>query len=122
MPIPSYASLAINDGPLIDSWSKPESYIPPRATEMDGGNTRLRRQPGDDAFQLQFDILYTATELATFRNFVKTTLGGGISRFTMRVWTGAIMETKTVQFIQPYSETPQPPGHTQVSFRLKVYP
>src|SRR5262245_45788211 len=118
MAYPSYTALAINDHPLIESWSMPESYIPPKATEMDGGNTRLRRQPGDEAFQLQFDILFTASQYSTFKNFVKTTLGGGISRFTMRIWDGGAMVSKTVQFMQPYQPTPQPPLYTQVTFVL----
>lgn len=123
MPIPNYATLSINDQPLVDSWSMPSgAYRAPTSTDMEGGNVRLRRQPGDEMYELQFDILFTAAEFATFKTFVQTTLGGGVSRFTMNVWTGAAMETKTVQFVQPYVPTPLPPVKTAVSFHLRVYP
>jgi hypothetical protein len=122
MTFPTYASTSLPDQPLSGTWTKPQPYLEPAQTDFDGGNKRLRRQPGDEVMQIQFDILYTNAQFATFETFVKTTLGGGISRFTMRVRTGGVMELKTVQFSKAYQPSEVPPSRTQVTFLLWVYP
>jgi hypothetical protein len=120
--IPAYSTLGIPDVPIVDSWSEPEPYITPTSTDMDGGNIRLRRQPGDERIQRQFDILFTNAQYATFKAYVKTTLGLGTARFQMRVWDGAAMVLETVQFSKPYQPTPMPPLYVQVTFVLWIYP
>lgn len=124
MTIPSYTSLGIRDTPLVDSWMIADAYLDPRQTDFDGGNKRLRRQPGDDVARYNFDIMYTNAEYALFIAFVAFSgpLGGGISRFTMRVWNGAAMVSKTVQFASKYKPVPQPPTRMRVSFDLWIYP
>ncbi len=119
---PSYTSLSINDKPLVDSWSCPDPYLEPNQTDMEGGNKRLRRRPGDNVTRYTFDILLTNAEFTTFRNFVDSTLGGGISRFTMRVWDGSAMVSKTVQFATRYLTAPLPPLKIKVTFDIWVYP
>lgn len=122
MTIPSYTSLGINDQPLVDSWQLPQPYLEPIQTDYDGGNKRLRSQPGDEVQQVQFAILMTNAEYSTFQNFVMNTLGKGTSRFTMRIWDGVAMVSKTVQFATRFKPTPAPPIKVQVSFDLWVYP
>lgn len=122
MTVPAFSTLGINDVPIVDSWSEPMAYRDPVATDFDGGNIRLRQLPGDAVLQRQFDILFTNAEYATFTNYVKVTLGNGTARFQMRVWNGAAMETKTVQFAKVYQSTPMPPKYVQVTFLLWVYP
>lgn len=122
MTIPSYTSLAINDKPLLDTWSMPQPYLEPIQTDFDGGNKRLRTQPGDEVQQIQFAIMMTNAEYATFLNFVLVTLGRGVSRFTMRVWNGATMVSKTVQFAERFKTEPAPPNSIQVGFNLWIYP
>lgn len=40
----------------------------------------------------------TLSEVATFKTWYGTTIGGGTGRFNMSVWTGAAFETKVCQF------------------------
>ena len=122
MSIPAYSTLGIPEAPLVDTWSEPQPFIPPTQTDMDGGNMRARTQPGDGRAQRQFDIMFTVAQLATFETYVKTTLGNGAARFTMNVWNGASMESRTVQFSKPYQKTPQPPLYVQVTLVLWIYP
>lgn len=124
MTIPSFSTLGINDQPLLDTWVITDAYLDPRQTDFDGGNKRLRRQPGDDVARYNFDILFSNAEYAIFTNFVSFAgpLGGGISRFTMRVWDGNAMVSKTVQFASKYKPVSQPPKFMQVTFDLWIYP
>lgn len=122
MAIPAYSTLGISDKALVDTWSKSKPYLDPVATEMEGGNKRLRSLPGDEAFIIQFDILLTNAEFVTFENYVKVTLGNGCARFDMRVYDGQSYAVRTVQFEQSYSVVPQPPLKKQVTLMLRVYP
>lgn len=124
MTFPSYTALGIKDVPLVDSWTIADAYLDPRQTDFDGGNKRLRRQPGDDVARYTFDINYTNAEYALFIAFVAPSgpLGGGVSRFTMRVWNGSAMVSKTVQFASKYKPISQPPTHMRVTFDLWIYP
>lgn len=122
MTIPAYTTLGISHSALTESWSEPQPFIAPQSADMEGGNTRLRSLPGDEISQLQFDILFTNTEFATFKTYVKTPLGNGSARFVMPVWTGSAYETKTVQFVEPYADQAIPPKYIQVTFKLRIYP
>lgn len=106
---PLYSSTGLPTSALVDSWSNPDMYLDPLETDMEGGNKRLRSRPGDNVQRLQFEILFTYAQLATFKTFVLTTLGNGTSRFDMSVWTGAAYETKTVQFASKPTLTNVPP-------------
>lgn len=123
MALPSYTTLGINDHPLLDTWTVTEPYLEPRQTDFDGGNKRLRRQPGDEVARYNFDILFENSQYATFLGFVAPSgpTGGGISRFTMRVWNGSAMVSKTVQFASRYKPMAQPPKFMQVTFDLWIY-
>lgn len=124
MALPSFTSLGINDNPLLDTWTVSEAYLDPRQTDFDGGNKRLRRQPGDEVARYNFDILFENAEYAIFLAFMAPAgpSGGGISRFTMRVWNGSAMISRTVQFASKYKPIAQPPKFMQVTFDLWIYP
>lgn len=122
MSIPAYSTLGISHSALIESWSEPQPFVPPQSADMEGGNTRLRSLPGDNVAQRQFDILFPLADFATFETYVKTTLGNGSARFVMSVWNGTAYETKTVQFVQPYTAQAVPPKYVQVTLLLRIYP
>lgn len=119
MTLPTYASTGLPDSPLVDSWAITKPFLDPTQSDMEGGNKRMRRQPGDDMMQLQFDIIYTQAQFSTFRTWVNTFRG--IGRFTMYIWDGTARVSKTVQFAQTYQPQSVPPK-VRVTFNLWVYP
>ena len=124
MSVPTFTSLGINDKPIIDSFTESMPHLDPVETDFEGGNKRRRRLPGDEVFQVQFDILFTNAEYATFRTYAITTLGNGTARFQMRIWRpeSLSMVERLVQFSQKWQPIPQPPKYTRVAFQLWVYP
>lgn len=118
MTIPAFP--AIRMSPLVDSWQVDKPYLEPLQTDMDGGNKRLRTRPGDEVAQIQFTIMYNLADFATFKTFALTTLNRGTVRFTMDVWNGVAMVSKTVQFASPYKHTTNWPL-VVVQFDLYVY-
>ena len=120
MAIPDYTALGIQDVPLVDSWENPDPYLDPLITDMEGGNKRMRTRAGDEVARIGFQLLFSAEQYAIFKNFNLVTLSRGTSRFTMRVWDGAQMITKTVQHASkpiPQSIFPK----TAVKLELWVY-
>lgn len=117
---PDYSTTGLPHSHMIDSWSMPKPYRDPLATDMEGGNVRLRRMPGDEIFQIQFDLLFTNAQFATFQTWVNTFRG--VSRFSMNVYDGTGYAVRTVQFIQPYGVQDVPPSRKRVTFQLWVYP
>lgn len=121
MPDPSYTALGINDHPLVDSWSLVKPFQEPETSEMEGGNVRQRSRPGDENAELQFSILMTPAEYGEWIVFAREDLMRGSSRFTMRVWTGNSMASKTVQLVKgQYTMKPVPPK-ISVGFHVRVY-
>lgn len=119
MTIPAWPT-GLNDRPLVEGWSW-EPYLDPDQTDMERGNKRLRARPGDDIVRTKFNIMFSAADYATFKNFVLSTLNNGTSRFTMRVWDGTQMvDDAEVQFASKYQPTAMVP-QTQVSMDLWVY-
>lgn len=107
MTLPAWPS-SVPHRPRRNEWRMPEAYRQPLATEMEGGNTRLRRRAGDNVAKLEFSLRLTEAEHSDFWTFVKTTLSGGTARFTMPVYlTTSSPSTKTVQFVQPPSSSMQ---------------
>src|SRR4051812_39462474 len=117
---PDYSTTGLPTSHLVGSWSKPKPYRDPVQSEMDSGNIRLRRQPGDEMFQIQFDLLYTDAQFITFETWVRTFRG--IGRFSMRIYDGASYAVRTVQFSEQYTPEEVPPGKKRVTFQLWVYP
>jgi hypothetical protein len=121
MPDPSYTALGINDHPLVDSWSIDKPFMEPISSEMEGGNVRQRTRAGDETAEMSFTILMTPADLAEWQEFALVDLGRGASRFTMRVWNGSAMVSKTVQLIKgQYSLRPVLPKYA-VGFNVRVY-
>lgn len=117
---PDYATTGLTTSYMVGSWQKPKAYRDPTVSEMDGGNIRNRRQPGDEVFQIQFDILYTNAQYTTFEAWIATFRG--IGRFSMKVNDGSNYTVRSVQFVEPYNSADVPPSHKQVTFKLWVYP
>lgn len=123
MPIPSWPAVPYR--PLRNGYSKSPLLAPIR-TEMDGGNVRMRRRPGDNVSIVSQTIWMTNSEFATLESWVSSTLGGGVARFTMSVWLGSAYSSKTCQFEAkgqdfPYSVASVGPDTVAVSMVLRVF-
>lgn len=116
-----YSSTGLPHSALADSWEPTDLYLDPTETDMEGGNKRLRAEPGNDIERVAFDILYSTAEYATFKTFVRTTLSLGTARFQMQVWNGSAYELRTVQFASKPKPTNIPPKK-RVHFDLWLFP
>jgi hypothetical protein len=87
--------------PDIDTFQPIQRMLDPISTDMEGGNTRQRRRPGDNVGTITQTIWMSLAEHDTFVNWVKTTLNNGTARFTTNVWLGSSYVNKVCQFIQP---------------------
>lgn len=103
-------------------WAMPEPYIEPLETDMDGGNTRERPQPGGNVAKIQQTLRLTPAQHDDFFAWLRGTLNSGTSRFTGNVWTGTAYEAKTMQFVKPHP-TPSTDRSLKipVAMTLKVY-
>jgi hypothetical protein len=106
-----------------DGWNMPQMFQSPIATEMDGGNQRLRSMPGSNVARINYPLTpLDATQYAAFETFFRTTLNNGASRWTMTLTTGNGQETKTVQLDQGKSPTVSREGDVRhVVLPLRVY-
>jgi hypothetical protein len=122
MPIPTWP-VDVPTEPLRDSYANTPWAPAPIVTEMEGGNTRVRRRPGDDVSLVSQTVRMKTAQLSAFKAWFKDTIGGGAGRFSAPVWNGEGYVTKTCQFnlSQPlrYSEPAQ--GLTDVAMQLRVY-
>jgi hypothetical protein len=104
-----------------DGWQMTEPNLAPLASEMDGGNVRLRRRPGDNVAKIMYPLIpLTDAQFALFRTFYRTTISGGVSRFTMSLMTDNAVETKTVQFEKPPAFSKEG-AYWMVTLPLRVY-
>lgn len=121
MAVPSWPT-GVNYAPDLNSISGIKRYLDPIATDMEGGNTRLRARPGDNVGTLSQTIVLPRTQFETFVTWVKTTLNNGTSRFTTNVWLGAGFESKVCQFSNGGpSYRPVGTKAVAVSMTLRVY-
>lgn len=120
MAIPDFSTTGLKDVPLVDTWEVVDPYLDPLQTDMEGGNKRLRTRAGDETAHITFQLLYSLADFETFKNFVLNNLSRGTSRFTMRVWNGSEMVTKTVQFANKFKPATVYPK-VNVSMDLWVY-
>lgn len=106
-----------------EGWQMPAMYLAPEATEMDGGNQRLRSKPGSNVAVINYPLKpLTDAQYALFETFVRTTLNNGTSRWTMSLWTGTAFVSKTVQFDGGKSPTvSRANGFMYVTLPLRVY-
>jgi hypothetical protein len=101
---------------VVLGWSMSQMYIAPVATDMDGGNQRLRPKPGSNVAVVDYPLRpLTAAQWSDLDTFIRATLNNGASRFTMPVFTGNDYVSKTVQFDQGKS-----PSVTRASNRMTV--
>lgn len=109
--------------PWRDMWD----YVPAREslqTEMEGGDTRQRRRPGDDVGTMQWGRTFTAAEMDLWDGFLTDT-SGGVARFIMPVPTnGATYQLRVVQIVGGAGGVSSSAVgiETQVSFSLRVFP
>lgn len=107
--------------PLVDSWQMPDIYQDPRVTDMEGANKRQRTRPGDDMYNISFNLLMTKAQWITLRNWTITECGRGTSRFNTRIWDGTQMIDALVQHsVKPKPTTMEP--KMLVAFSFWVYP
>lgn len=109
--------------PMIDGFQPIQRVLPPIVTDMEGGNQRQRRRPGDNVGIVGQTIIMEAVPFETFTAWWKETLSLGTARFTVPVWLGTDYVTKTCQFTT--DGRPQDsffvPGVVKVAMKLRVY-
>lgn len=105
----------------------PWGYVPGRealATEMEGGDTRQRRRPGDGVGMARWGRGLTAAQMVAFGDFLAT-IGDGAARFLMPVsLDGQTYTTRVVQIIGGAGgiQYGSIGAETMVSFSLLVLP
>lgn len=102
----------------------PEMFLAPIASEMDGGNQRLRAQPGNNVAKIDYPLRpLTEAQWLALNTFFRTTLGNGASRWTMTlVATNAAGDSKTVQLDGGKSPTvSRSGGWVHVTLPLRVF-
>lgn len=106
-----------------DGWQMSQMFQAPRATEMEGGNQRLRARPGSNVATVNYPLKpLNATQFAAFDTFMRTTLNNGTSRWTMALTYPGGEITKTVQLEQGKSPTVSwSNGFQHVVLPLRVY-
>lgn len=121
MALPVWPS-TVEHRPSPASWA-PALFSPPRATQMEGGNTRLRVKPGDPAATSKWGQEMSNGEFAAFSAFYRDLLKNGSLRFSMPVCLdGFTYETRTVQIVAGSLRTSAAPGSgVALSFELKVF-
>jgi len=97
-------------------------FLQPIRTEMEQGNVRLRRRPGDNVAIIQQSVLMTRAQYDTLASWGKTTIGWWTGRFTVNVWLGSAYSPKVCQF---HEGAPKPiefsPTHVAAQMTLRVY-
>ncbi len=96
MPIPTWP--AVPTRPRRDDFQPIVPFLKPIYTDMEGGNTRQRSRPGDNVGSLGQTFMMSPAQVEIFKEWVKTTLNNGTSRFTAPIWNGTAYVTKTCQF------------------------
>lgn len=106
-----------------DGWHMPSMYVAPSATEMEGGNQRLRSKPGSNVAIIEYPLVpLSLTEWGYLNTFIRTTLGNGASRFTMSLIIAGASVSKTVQLNEGKSPVVrQQDGLMHVTMQLRVY-
>jgi hypothetical protein len=121
MPLPAWPE-TVPTG-TRDGWQVSQMFLPALATEMEGGNQRLRSRPGDNVASITYPLQpLTEAQWADLETFLRVTLNNGASRFTMPLLTGATTVTKTVQLEGGKSPTvTRSGGFMNVTLTLRVY-
>ncbi len=119
MAVPSWPA-GVPSMPMLDTYSN-EPFLEPIRTEMEGGNVRLRRRPGDNVAIIQQSVRMTFDQYGALVTWGKETIGGWTGRFSVSVWLGSGCATKVCQF---HSGAPRPTkrgGKIIAQMALRVY-
>lgn len=84
--------------PLRDSVTVTPFGLPPIITEMEQGNVRMRRRPGDSVSIVQQTVRMTRAQVNDFKSWLTDAIGGGTGRFRVEVWNGSAMVSRVCQF------------------------
>lgn len=104
----------------VDFW-KGKPFKAPLSTDIDGGNTRNRRRPGDKVGRYGWGRHLEADEMELFAAFLEE-IAGGTARFVMPVSLyGYAHENRVVQIVGDSLDL-QSDGKTLTTFSLDVYP
>lgn len=109
--------------PLVDSLQVPDLYLDPRATDMEGGNVRLRTRPGDGIYMVTFNLLMTRAQWAILKAWILVDLGRGTSRFNTQIWddaSDAMIPVLCQMGAKPTYSSMTP--KVLISLTLKVFP
>ncbi|WP_454917299.1 hypothetical protein [Xanthobacter sediminis] len=103
-----------------DRWGL-KRFRDPVETEMEGGNIRVRRRPGDNLMVMSWGRDLHPSEFTAFRTFVEDTLHWGVSRFSMAVsLDGRTYEIRAVQ-MQPKTLEYSKPSALLVGVKFSLY-
>lgn len=76
----------VNFKPLRSDYQIVAPHLPPLATDMNGGNTRMRRQFSSAIGQIRVSIKMNDAQFNVFASWERDTLGHGSSRFTLPIY------------------------------------
>lgn len=95
----------------------------PVETEMEGGDLRRRRRPGDDVMRLRFSFRFTAEQANAWASFVRDDLYFGTARFLMPVAIdGMPCDTRIMQMIGAPNFDGRSGSLRMYSFEAWVFP
>jgi hypothetical protein len=84
--------------PRLEEFQPVQRLREPLATEMEGGNVRMRSRPGDNVGTMPLRLRMTLAQFTTFTAWWKATLNNATARFTATVFLGTGCQTKVCQF------------------------
>lgn len=122
MALPSWPD-GVPYAPIIEGFQPITRSLAPISTDMEQGNQRQRRRPGDNVGALGQTIIMRADPFATFTAWWMETLNLGTARFTAQVWLGTDFVSKVCMFLpdgKP-SDSYYVPGAVKVAMKLRVY-
>lgn len=107
---------------LRSGWSG-TPFRRPLSTEMEGGNTRLRSEPGSDVGTYAWSGILDAAKMSVFEAFVEDAINNGSARFAMMVSRNGITYVmRPVQIVSDIKYTSVGGPNTLVQFTLQVLP
>lgn len=122
MPYPAWPA-GVTWKPQRSDYAIAAPHLPPLMTDMNGGNTRSRRQFSVAVGQIRVSIKMKDEEFEIFAAWERDTLGHGSSRFTVPIYYRKDgWKTKTCWFDKgTYAAVPdEGAGYMRVTFMLNV--
>uniref|UniRef100_UPI003BAA154D hypothetical protein n=1 Tax=Stappia sp. TaxID=1870903 RepID=UPI003BAA154D len=120
MSLPDWPA-GVPSAPQRGSFRISRPFNKPVSSEFEAGNTRDRPRGTLQYRMLAMELRMSAVEFALFDAFVSDDLARGTRRFTMPVWDGAGMVTRTVRLAGEDKFTTRQQGRAvMVGFTLEV--